>query len=183
HQVTALSRHGASPAAGASSQRGDVTDQAAVASIASDHDVVVSALGPSREPGDDPAEFTSVIIGLADAVGSARLLVVGGAGSLRSEAGVRLVDLPDFPAPYKAESLAQADALEALRRSRADLDWTYLSPAPEIGPGERTGGYAVGGDEPVGEFISFEDYAVALVDELEHPKHQRARFTVAQPAK
>jgi putative NADH-flavin reductase len=179
HQVTALSRRGGAGPAPATWRAGDADDAQGVVAVAADHDVVVSALGPSRRPGEDPGGFPAVVRGLADAVGSTRLVVVGGAGSLLAAPGTRLVDLPEFPAEYKAESLAQADALEVLRGTRAGLNWTYLSPAPEIGPGERTGSYTVGGDEPVGSSISYEDFAVALVDELEQPKHQRVRFTVA----
>jgi putative NADH-flavin reductase len=182
HEVTALSRRAATDAAAGRWQQADATDPATVAAVAAGHDVVVSALGPSREPGGDPSAFASVVRGLADAVGGTSLLVVGGAGSLLAEPGVRLVDLPEFPAAYRAESLAQADALEVLRSAPAELDWSYLSPAPEIGPGERSGSYLVGTDRPVGGFISFDDFAVAVVDELEERKHQRARFTVAQPA-
>jgi putative NADH-flavin reductase len=187
HEVTALSRRAATATATATAggrwQQADATDPASVATVAADHDAVVSALGPSREPGGDPSAFVSVVRGLADAVGSSsRLLVVGGAGSLLAETGVRLVDLPEFPAEYRAESLAQADALEVLRSAPAGLDWSYLSPAPEIGPGERIGSYVVGTDQPVGGFISFDDFAVAVIDELEQRNHQRVRFTVAQPA-
>jgi putative NADH-flavin reductase len=182
HEVTALSRQAAEDTGDGRWQQADATDPASVAAIAAGHDVVVSALGPSREPGGDPSAFASVVRGLADAMGSTRLLVVGGAGSLLAEPGVRLVDLPEFPAAYRTESLAQAEALEMLRSTPAELDWSYLSPAPEIGPGERSGSYVVGTDRPVGTFISFDDFAVAVVDELEQPKHQRVRFTVAQPA-
>jgi putative NADH-flavin reductase len=117
---------------------------------------------------------------MASAVGAKRLIVVGGAGSLLA-GGVRLIDAPNFPAAWKADALLQAEALEILRASHLDLNWTYLSPAPEIGPGERTGKYVIGGDEPAGAAISFEDYAVALVDEIESAAHPRQRFTVATP--
>ena len=104
---------------------------------------------------------------------------MGGVGSLLDGSGRRLVDGPDFPEAYKAESLASAAALEWLGGTVDSLDWTYLSPSPVIGAGERTGTYRVSDDTPAGGFISFEDYAVALVDELERPAHRRARFTVA----
>ena len=64
-------------------------------------------------------------------------------------------------------------------RASSGLNWTYLSPAPEIAPGERTGRYVLGDDSPAGGSISAEDYAVALVDEIERPAHERRRFTVA----
>lgn len=181
HTATAVSRRApqAPLPSGAIWRQGDAADTDQVSRIAAEHDVVVSALGPSREPDGDPDAFAALLQALAGAVGGTRLVVVGGAGSLRTEAGVRLVDTPDFPAAYRPEALAHADALEVLRSAPAELDWTYLSPAPEIAPGERTGRYRVGADGPAGATISFEDYAVALLDEIEHPAHRRARFTVA----
>jgi putative NADH-flavin reductase len=174
HDVTALSRHG-----GTGVTVGDATDLDRVRQIAEAHDVVVSALGPSRVPGDDPAAFAGIVGGLVSAVGATRLVVAGGAGSLLVAPGVRLVDTPDFPQIYKTEALATAEAFDAVREAGPELDWTYLSPAPEMGPGERTGRYVSGLDEPVGNSITFDDFAVALVDEIERPSHRRQRFTVA----
>ena len=181
HDVVVLSRNAPTHAlpAGATWQYGDAADTRAVAKHATDADVVVSALGPSREPDGEPYAFAGVVAGLAQAVGLTRLVVVGGAGSLLAAPGVRLVDTPEFPEVYKAEALATAAALESLRATDPSVDWTYLSPAPVIDEGERTGGYRVGGDSPVGEFVSIADYALALVDELERPAHRRSRFTVA----
>jgi putative NADH-flavin reductase len=181
HDVIATSRREPSNPLPANAvwRLGDAADSASVAKAATDVDVVVSALGPSREPDGDPFAFAGIVRGLADAVGPTRLLVVGGAGSLSAAPGVRLVDTPEFPEIYKTEALASAAALEELRNTDASVDWTYLSPAPVIDEGERTGSYRIGDDSPVGSFISFADYAVALVDELERPAHQRARFTVA----
>jgi putative NADH-flavin reductase len=76
-------------------------------------------------------------------------------------------------------ALATAEAFDAVREAGPQLDWTYLSPAPEMGPGERTGRYVSGLDKPVGNSITFDDFAVALVDEIERPSHRRQRFTVA----
>jgi hypothetical protein len=94
---------------------------------------------------------------------------------------VRLVDAPNFPADYKEIALAHGEALEVL--SHADLDWTYFSPAAFIQPGERTGKFRLGedtliADEKGNSQISAEDYAIALVDELEKPKYIRRRFTI-----
>ncbi|WP_268245573.1 NAD(P)-dependent oxidoreductase [Planomonospora parontospora] len=110
--------------------------------------------------------------------------VVGGAGSLAAAPGVRLVDTPDFPAVYKGEALAQAELLELVRAQAGDLDWTYVSPAIVIEPGERTGSYRRGGDQVLADadgrsLISAEDYAVALVDELETGQAVGRRITVA----
>jgi uncharacterized protein len=181
HDVLALSRRAPSDElpVNATWQYGDAADAQAVAKVAVDADVVVSALGPSREPDGDPGAFVGIVRGLAQAVGLTRLVLVGGAGSLIAAPGVRLVDTPEFPESYKPEALASAAALEVLRGSAESLDWTFLSPAPLIDEGERTGSYRVGDDSPVGDFISIADYAVALVDELERSAHRRARFTVA----
>jgi hypothetical protein len=178
HEVTALSRHAAPTSDDATWQQGDATDAASVAQAAATHDVIVTAHGPSRAAGDDGA-FLGSVRTVADAVGSTRLIVVGGAGSLFAAPGVRLVDTPGFPDAYKPEALIQAEALEILRGARPDLNWTYLSPAPEFTDGERTGSYVVAGDEPAGANISVADYAVVLVDEIERPGHPRQRFTAA----
>jgi len=174
HDVTALSRHG-----GAGVTVSDAADLDQVREIAASHDVVVSALGPSRVPGDDPSALADIVRGLTSAVGATRLIVAGGAGSLVVAPGVRLFETPDFPEIYRTEARATAEAFDAVREAGPELDWTYLSPAPEMGPGERTGSYVSGLDEPVGNSISFDDFAVALVDEIERPAHRRQRFTVA----
>jgi len=176
-EVVGISRSGGAVPAGAEAVAGDAGDPAFAKSIATDVEVVVSAIGPSRT-GGDRREFLAQLRTLADTLGDARLVVVGGAGSLEV-AGGRLVDQPGFPEIYRAEALIGAEALEFLRGLGADTDWTFLSPAPVIQPGERTGQYTLGADSPVGNSVSAEDYAVALVDEIEHPAHPRRRFTVA----
>jgi putative NADH-flavin reductase len=180
HQVTAVSRKGdATPSSQVTALKADAADPATLQRLAADHDVVVSAIGPSREPGGDPSTFPVTLLDLATAVAQTRLIVVGGAGSLFAAPGVRLVDTPEFPDVYKAEALAAAAALDALK-ARPDVgEWSYLSPAPIIAPGERTGRYLVADDVPAGDSISAEDYAVALVDEIETPAHTGRRFTVA----
>jgi hypothetical protein len=114
--------------------------------------------------------------------GVPRLLIVGGAGSLEVEPGVQLLDTPQFPREWKGIAIAHRDALEIYRQS--DIDWTYFSPAIFIEPGERTGKYRVGGDEVLMDSkgqsrISAEDYAVAMLDEVEKPKLHRRRVTIA----
>ena len=112
------------------------------------------------------------------------MLYVGGASSLEVAPGRTLADEPDFPEAYKAEAREGREAL-AVWRSEADgLEWTNLSPAVEIGPGRRTGTYRTTGDQVLADaagksFISFEDYAVAVLDELERPRHIARRFGVA----
>jgi putative NADH-flavin reductase len=127
------------------------------------------------------ASDASVLIGAVKTAGAKRYLVVGGAGSLEAAPGVALVDTPDFPQAYKAEALAGAEFLDLLRKEPT-LDWTFLSPSAMFVPGERTGKFRLGTDQLLtnehGSSISFEDYAIAFVDEIEKPAHSRQRFTV-----
>ena len=172
HEVTALAR-----TASTEVQAGDLADAAQVREIAAKHDAVVSATGPSRT-GAPAEQWLDAVRTLIENAGTTRVVFVGGAGSLVVD-GVRLLDTPEFPEEYKPEALAGAAALALFRSAPESVDWTFLSPPPVIAPGERTGTYARGTDSPVGVTISAEDYAVALVDELEQPAHRRARFTVA----
>jgi putative NADH-flavin reductase len=114
----------------------------------------------------------------------ARLIVLGGAGSLEVAPGVRVLDTPDFREEWKPDALAQAEALDLYRSATTDVDWTYVSPAAVLEPGERTGEYRTGEDRLLvddegNSAISMEDFAVALVDEAESAEHVRRRFTVA----
>ena len=113
-----------------------------------------------------------------------RVLYVGGASSLEVAPGQALADQPDFPEAYKAEAQEGRDALAIWRSEAQGLDWTNLSPAAEIAPGARTGTYRTTGDKFLTDaaghsFITFEDYAVAVLDELERPQHVGQRFGVA----
>ena len=177
HQVTGITRSGGELPDGALAVRGDAGDADLAKRVAGDADVVVSAIGPSRT-GGDRREFLAQLRNLAETLGDARLIVVGGAGSLLVD-GVRLVDQAGFPEVYRAEALIGAESLGYLRGLDDGTDWTYLSPAPLIQPGERTGAYRTGIDSPAGDSISAEDYAVALLDEIEKPAHRGGRFTVA----
>ena len=177
YEVTGVSRSGGDLPPGARAVRGDAGDTGLAKRIAGEADAVVSAIGPSRT-GGDRREYLAHVRNLAETLGDARLLVVGGAGSLLVN-GRRLIDDPGFPGIYRAEALIVAEALEYLRGLGDGVDWTFISPAPVIEPGQRTGSYKVGTDSPAGESISAEDYAVALIDELDKPAHRRQRFTVA----
>ncbi|BBK43384.1 3-beta hydroxysteroid dehydrogenase [Allostella vacuolata] len=176
HRVTAIARNPERiPAAdGATPVAGDVFDQAGLAALLSGHDAAISSV---HFLASDPARLVDAV----RAAGVRRYLAVGGAGSLEVAPGVALVDTPDFPVAYKAEASKGGEFLQLLR-GVADLDWTFLSPSAAIFPGERTGRFRLGGDQllvgPEGSRISMEDYAVALVDELEAPAHSRRRFTV-----
>ena len=160
---------------------GDILNPESVAETATGMDAAISAYAP---PQDDQAKLLdatrSLIEGLKKA-GVRRLLMVGGAGSLEVSPGVQLIDTPSFPAAWKSIAEKHREALDILKAS--DLDWTSFSPAAFIEPGERTGKFRVGTDQLIvdekGESrISAEDYAVALVDELEKSEHVKARFTV-----
>lgn len=149
-------------------------------------DAVISAYNPGW---DNPNIYSEQIKGaraIIDGVkksGVKRLLVVGGAGSLEVAPGVQVVDTMNVPDQIKGGVLATRETLYMLREEK-DLDWTFLCPPSTIAPGERTGHYRVGKDQllknEAGESkISTQDYAVAMIDELEHPQHIRERFTVA----
>jgi len=186
HQITAVVRNPARFEAGSPAVevvKGDVLDPASVAKAVAGHDAVTSAVGPGHGRPEMLVDAARSLLQGVKQAGVRRLVVVGGAGSLEV-AGVQLVDAPDFPAVWRAPALAHWDALAVYRTS--DLDWTYFSPAAIIEPGERTGRYQSGADrllvDAKGESrISAEDFAVALVDELERPKHIRERITVANP--
>lgn len=153
----------------------DATDSAALQAAVAGMDAVLSA-----------AHFSTMqphaIIEPVKRAGVKRLLVVGGAGSLLLPSGHRVIDSPDFPEAYKTEASVGVRFLEALRRE-PNLDWTFLSPSAEFVEGERRGHYALGKDHLLigadgKSWITFADYAIAMLDELEKPKHSRQRFTV-----
>ncbi|WP_040847590.1 NAD(P)-dependent oxidoreductase, partial [Nitrospirillum viridazoti] len=115
--------------------------------------------------------------------GVKRLLMVGGAGSLEVAPGVALIDTPEFPAAYKAEAGAGRDVLNALRQGDTGVEWTFLSPSAFFFAGERTGRFRLADDQLLVDAtgksqVSYEDFAVALVDEVESPAHVNRRFTV-----
>ena len=184
HAVTAIARHPEkiSAAAGVTVATGDVNNAPSVAATSKGADAVVSAIAPPHEnPEAIVSAYGSLLKGLGTA-GVKRLIVVGGAGSLEVAPGVQLVDTPEFPAAWLGIARAHRDVLPVLKES--EFDWTYFSPAALIQPGERTGKFRLGTTRLVatenGESkISVEDYAVALVDELETSKHVRQQFTVA----
>ncbi|WP_432880712.1 NAD(P)-dependent oxidoreductase [Kribbella sp. CA-245084] len=176
HEVTGVTRSGGELPADVRAVQANADDIASAKELAAGSDALVAAIGPSRTGGDHQDYLDAVRNLIAAVQGTAtRLIVVGGAGSLVVD-GNRVVDSPDFPAEYKNESLTVSQALETLRAS--DVNWTMLSPALVIAPGERTGVFRLGQDEPIGEHISAEDYAVALINELEQPTHNKQRFTL-----
>jgi putative NADH-flavin reductase len=180
HQVSAISRSGGDPQLdGVTAVQADATDPAVASRLADEHAAIVAATVPDREPGADHQPYLDMIASLVHNAGSAQLFVVGGAGSLLMPDGSRLTDRPEAPVQYKAEAATMAAAHDYLRAKGHGVAWTFLSPPSMIGPGERTGRYVSGDDHPVGPEISSEDYAVAVLDELESPTHTGRRFTVA----
>jgi putative NADH-flavin reductase len=159
--------------------KANLLDPKSVANVVAGHDAVVSAFSPRGDQGFSSLTTAarSLIAGLKQA-GVRRLIVVGGAGSLEVAPGVQLVNTPDFPAEWKPYAIAHADALNVFRAEGTGLDWTFFSPAALIEPGQRTGKFRLVVDAKSESRISAEDYAVALLDELEHPKHVGRRFTV-----
>jgi putative NADH-flavin reductase len=187
HEVTTIARHPDKLAElrGVKTIALDATDPEALVAAIADHDAVVAAVtdrsGPDRSV--IPAAARA-LIEAASRAGVPRVAWVGGGGSLAAPNGQRLVDQPGFPKQYKAEALAQGEALDLFRAAPESLDWTYLSPPPHhLEPGEKRGGYRVqAGDQPVLDAegvdgISSGDFAAALVDELEQHRFSRQRFT------
>ncbi|HBW18395.1 MAG: NAD(P)-dependent oxidoreductase [Streptosporangiaceae bacterium] len=166
---------------------GDAADPDSVARLAAGRDAVVSAVGPRRDPAEDAEQSLlgaarGLVAGLRRA-GVRRLVVVGGAGSLEVSPGERLVDTPGFPRAWRPAALAHADALDVFAAAD-DLDWTYISPAAQIGPGERTGKFRVGGDQLLRDeaghsLIAIPDFAIAVADAIESGGPARQRISVA----
>ncbi|MDH6554088.1 NAD(P)H-binding protein [Streptomyces sp. SAI-041] len=187
HQVTAVVRDLDALSVlpdGVQAAAGDVTDLKAVAAHAKDADAIVLTVG-----GPDAALYTNAVSAAASAaraLGPAgpRILHMGGGASLLNSEGVRFFDTPGFPEEFKPYAIGQIRALDAYLTLGDDVTWTYLSPPPvHFTPGTRTGHYRTGLDHPVlgddGQArISYEDYAAALVDEIENPRHLNRRFTV-----
>lgn len=177
HKVTAIVRNPEKVPAlpGVTAVKGDVFDRDELASLLAGHEAVISAVHFSAS---DPA----VLISAVKQSGVKRYLVVGGAGSLEVAPGVKLFDTPEFPAIYLDEARKGGAFLDLLKQEPA-LDWTFLSPSALIQPGERTGRFRLGADQLLVDAegksaISTEDFAVAMIDELEKPAHRRKRFTV-----
>ncbi|MFC4120899.1 NAD(P)-dependent oxidoreductase [Nonomuraea zeae] len=187
HDVTAVVRASARlplvhPAA--RTRVGDASDVADVARLSTGQDLVISATRPAPGYEDDLVTTAKALLaGLART--GVRLLLVGGAAGLRvpGGGGLTVVDTPDFPPAWRPIALACNGQLAACRAEQG-VDWAYLSPPALLEPGERTGNYRLGADDLLTDAagrsaISMEDFAVALLDEAERPRHHRVRFTVA----
>jgi putative NADH-flavin reductase len=187
HSVTAITRH---PERIVSRDRltatsGDVYDSRTLAKLIAGHDALISAFNPGwKDPTlyDDQVRGTSAIIAAIKQAGITRVLWVGGAGGLTVASGERVVDDPHLPAWVRPGSMATIEALEQLRKA-PELVWSVLAPSATLEHGQRTGKFRLGGDQLLVDangksHISLEDFAVAMIDELEHPAHIHQRFTV-----
>lgn len=186
HEIVSVSRSMPdAPVDGVRYARGSVLDPAALGDVFDRADAVVSALSPRGDMQDAVLDALEGLVASLTGTGT-RLGVVGGAGgSLVAAGGPRLFD-QGFPDEYKHEAQVGIDSLDLLQRSDENLDWFFIHPAEVFGPwaeGERTGRYRDGGDvvvraEDGTSTISGADFAIAVIDEIETPKHHRGRFTV-----
>jgi len=187
HFVTGISRH---PETGIKNEnikwvKADALNSESLASVIQGHDALISAFGIDWSRPETYPLFVDVSrseIAAAKKAGVRRIIVVGGAGSLEIAPGIQLVDTPQFPEEWRAGANEQRKSLDVFR-SENELDWTFFSPAIIIEPGPRTGRFRLGKDNPVFDEkgksqISYDDYAIALIDELEKPQFIRQRFTI-----
>lgn len=181
HDVTAVARHTGKIPSGIQSKSDDLSNASAIASIIAGADAVISAYAPPQDDTDQLLGVTERLIAAVKQAGTPRLIVVGGAGSLEVAPGVSLLASGHLPEAWVAIATSHDKALTLLKDS--DINWTYFSPAAFFEPGERTGKFRLGTTELIandqGESrISMEDYAIALVDELETPAHERAQLSI-----
>jgi putative NADH-flavin reductase len=177
HEVTGVARRPErlSPAPRLQPVAGDIANMTELGARLSGHVVVVSSV---RFIDYDISNLLTAL----EIAGNPRLVMVGGAGSLLTASGTALSEAPTFPEAVKPEAKAGAEKLAALR-AQTKVDWSFLSPSALFAPGERTGKFRVGGDQLLVDgtgksWISQEDFAIALLNEIETPKHSRQRFTV-----
>ena len=182
HNVTAVARNPTGLPTGVKTVKDDLSDVNNIAAVISGTDAVISAYAPPPDDTDQLLGVTERQIEAVRRVGkNTRLIVVGGAGSLEVAPGVTILQSGHLPAEWIPIATSHEKALELLKKS--DINWTYFSPAGFFEPGERTGKFRLGTNQLIADAqgnsrISMEDYAIALVDELEKPSHQRARFTI-----
>jgi putative NADH-flavin reductase len=176
HTVTGIALHAPRDVrSGLKVLEADATKPDSLAPLLVGHDAVISATRFVTSDAD-------ALIAAVKKAGVKRLLVVGGAATLEVAPGETLLNSDGFPESFRAEATAGARFLERLK-AEPDLDWTFLSPSADFAPGERTGHFRLGGDQLLRDaqgrsHISMEDFAIAMVDELEQHAHSRQRFTV-----
>jgi len=181
HEVTAVVRNPEKLPAGTKSVRDDLSSVDRIAEIIAGSDAVVSAYMPPPEDTDQLVAVTGRLVDAVRKAGNPRLVVVGGAASLEVAPGLTLLASGHVPEAWLPIATSHAKTLELLKSS--EIPWTYFSPAGFFEPGQRTGKFRLGKDRLItddrGESrISYEDYAIALVDELEQPANIRQRFTI-----
>jgi uncharacterized protein len=181
HSVTAVARNPADLPAAAKTHRDDLSSAEKIAAVIAGTDAVVSAYAPPQDDTDQLIGVTAREIEAVKKAGNPRLIVVGGAGSLEVAPGVSLLKSGHLPKEWVPIATSHEKALALLEKS--DINWTYFSPAAFFEPGVRTGKFRLGkrnlvADEKGNSRISLEDYAIALVDELEKAAHQRQQFTI-----
>lgn len=192
HKVTAVVRDPDKVAVreGVEAVKEDVTNVEGIAKLAKGKDAVISAYNPgwaNPRQYEETLENYPLIVEAAKRAGVERLLIVGGAGTLFVKPGLRLMDTGALPEAWMPGVKSLGEFYLNTLTKEEDIDWIFLSPAANLGnlqPGTRTGKYRIGKDELLVDekgdsFISVEDYAMAMVDELETPKHHKERFTVA----
>ncbi len=185
HEVTAASSDPSriQEAPGMTLRRAQILDPYSVAALVSGHEVLVSAVGPGH--GGDPCynvEVAGSLVAAAQQTGI-RLVMVGGARDLETAPCLRMIETLDFAATWMGVNLAYPNALETLRAAPPEVDWAYLQPAAAIELGERTGRYQTSEeqfitDEQGRSHISAADFSVAVIDEVEHPRHQHQWVTI-----
>lgn len=188
HEVIGISRSAPpNPQPGLTVRSGDITDQDLISAVAEQASALVVAVHAAVDETPFLAPLVPSLLEVAGAFGT-RIGFVGGSGSLLvAPDGPRLMDTPQFPAPYKVQAEAQDEVLQTLRASDSSTDWFYVSPAAGFGayaPGERTGSFRTGGDLLLTDadgnsLISGADFAIAFIDEIDEPTHHRAWFSVA----
>ncbi|MEG9436435.1 NAD(P)H-binding protein [Edaphobacter sp. HDX4] len=183
HKVTGVARNVESLEGqpGVTAKTDDLSNVDAIAAVIKGADVVVSAYQPPADNTDALIDVTGRQIEAVKKAGVPRLVVVGGAGQLEVAPGVTLIKSGYLPAEYMPIAISHEKAAQVLKGS--DINWTYIAPAAYFVPGDRTGKYRTGtnnlvADEKNDSRISFADYAIALVDEIETPKHERTLFSV-----
>jgi putative NADH-flavin reductase len=163
--------------------KGDVAEPASFAVSLGGAEAAIASLNDHADPANVPRQATTLLDALA-AAHVKRFAWVGGAGSLEAAPGVRVIDDPHFPEAWKASANAQIEALKAFRASTTDVDWTYISPAAEIAPGERKGHFRVGGEQLLVDAdghskISIADFAIGVLDRIENGDAAKKRVTFA----
>ena len=192
HMVLGIARHPEKLGfrhPGLATRTGDVMDENQIVPLLKGQEAVISAYNSGwTNPNiyKDYLEGARHIQAAVKKTGIRRLIVIGGAGSLEIAPGKQLVDQPEFPVQFKEGAKAARDYMEILKKEN-ELEWTFFSPAILMDPstaGKRKGVYRMGHNQPVFDkdgksVLSVEDLAVAIVDELEKPRHIRQQFTAA----